>query len=294
MKLNGISWALVVAPCFFLACSSSETNADSGSGSDSGTPGIDAGLDAGVDSGPVYPSCNGSAQATVNVQFPFGDGGCPAFNACGGDPTGTWNYTGGCVVENLLSEAQGFCPNFVVNSSSGTVQGCVAFGGGYVYRDVNWQASIAFDLPQSCLTLPVVGTVTCGELPAIAKQYLGIAGLTCTVLDGGTTIPDSGANIPDGSVGIPDANSVVPDGSVMDSGAGAGSGGGCACSAAFGGTTQDLASYTISDGGTLATTPIDGGVATTYQYCVSGTDLGYNSTTAAAGAQLPGTYTLSH
>lgn len=106
-------------------------------------------------------------------------GGCSSldFTPCGGDLTGTWTFSAGCVD---LSPTQadptgGQCPSA---SAAATVDmnGTITFSGGNMY-DVNFtqNASVTFTIPKTCLP----GGATCSTIDPAATD----AGESCQLSD---------------------------------------------------------------------------------------------------------------
>ena len=80
-----------------------------------------------------------------------------AFNACGGDPTGTWKVTGPCTevafateYNALLASLGASCGNSV-KSMSATVAGTLTYSEGTVTRDVTGNATGTLSLSAACI-----------------------------------------------------------------------------------------------------------------------------------------------
>lgn len=77
------------------------------------------------------------------------DGTCSAWVACGGNPQGTFDYTGGCI-EDVFAGARDACPALDTTKAKVTVKGSVTFAGNALTRDVTVTIGGALTFPQSC------------------------------------------------------------------------------------------------------------------------------------------------
>jgi hypothetical protein len=140
--------AMFLSSSFFVAttgCSSAPTTngGDAGGGGDAapatdGAPTNDGGQQQGDSSLGAPPAVDISIQAS-----------CPAITACGGDPTGTWDYASGCGEVNLDQVKQA-CPSASVNNVQATVAGRVTFGAGMVTRAYDLEYSATVVVPAAC------------------------------------------------------------------------------------------------------------------------------------------------
>ncbi len=74
---------------------------------------------------------------------------CPGDTACGGDPTGSWRYAGGCFVDPS-TDLREQCPGYTVVSGTGTVIGTLSLDGARVAQDLTVAGSLVLDFPSSC------------------------------------------------------------------------------------------------------------------------------------------------
>ncbi len=99
---------------------------------------------------PTNPSPSGSqtvasaAPADVDI-----DGTCAALTACGGLPSGTWDYQAGCV-EDVFAEVREQCPALDTSGMDVSVKGSLFFVGASVSRDATLSVSGSLVFPSSC------------------------------------------------------------------------------------------------------------------------------------------------
>ncbi len=98
-------------------------------------------------------------------------GSCSTLTACGGDPTGTWNYTQGCLADPF-AQAKKTCQALNVTQQTATVQGCIQFAGNLVGRNVKVSYSASATFPLAC----ALGD--CANAETALKGYFQTA--TCT------------------------------------------------------------------------------------------------------------------
>jgi hypothetical protein len=121
------------SPCRSVTSGSTSNNSDGGTTSSSSSGGSSSG-------NPVPP------QNAADVDI---DGTCSAFVACGGDPQGTFDYTGGCI-EDVFAGARGACSGLDTTKAIVKVKGSITFNGNALLRDVTVTTSGQITLPQSC------------------------------------------------------------------------------------------------------------------------------------------------
>lgn len=104
-------------------------------------------------------------------------GTCPAFAACGGTPSGTYDYTGGC--SDVLAPLRRNCTGLNTTQTQVSVKGSIYFlAGDALRRNVTISVSGKATVPASC-----VGG-TCIIVEQGLSQY-GFSNATCTDLGGG-------------------------------------------------------------------------------------------------------------
>lgn len=141
---------LVAAACGGSTTSSTQSpdaggGTDAGGGLDAGGGGTDAG-GGGVDAG---GSKDAGLPAAADIQFDS----CPAFNASGGDPIGTWDYTGACVDTAQIADLGSACMGAekpTIKSAKGKVQGRVVFTATKVARNVVTTTNAVITVAKTC------------------------------------------------------------------------------------------------------------------------------------------------
>ncbi|HEY1957105.1 MAG TPA: hypothetical protein VGH28_15905 [Polyangiaceae bacterium] len=131
-------------------------------------------LDGGGDAAASEDAADAAAEAsaiTITV------GSCPALSPCGGDVTGTWTLTGGCV-DDPLTAAKSACPTLVVGSETATGSGTVTFAGGIVTRSYTSHYGMDITIPDACLQ-----GATCAQAQAAYQAY--IPNTTCNAVTNG-------------------------------------------------------------------------------------------------------------
>lgn len=99
------------------------------------------------------------------------DGTCSAWVACGGNPQGTFDYTGGCI-EDVFAGARGACPALDTTKATVNVKGSVTFKGNALAREVTLTVGGALTFPQSC---------TFGQCATLESELKGaFDSVTCT------------------------------------------------------------------------------------------------------------------
>jgi hypothetical protein len=152
---------LVIASLASLvACSVQNSEKGSSSGSPAGSSGGSSGTssanspstngdgDGGTAQSGDGSATNAPAPSTTAAEIDI-DGTCSAWVACGGNPQGTYDYTGGCI-EDVFSGARGACPALDTSKAKVTVKGSVTFSGNALTRNVTVTTSGTITLPESC------------------------------------------------------------------------------------------------------------------------------------------------
>lgn len=125
------------------------TDAGTTTGSDSGTTmGSDSGTTMGSDSGTTTGDDAGSTlgePAQIDITF----GGCTDFTPCGGDPTGTWDYTAICI-EDPFAALRGACGDITFEDVEGTARGRVTLDGATATRNVTVTTSATAIFGATC------------------------------------------------------------------------------------------------------------------------------------------------
>jgi hypothetical protein len=171
--------ALFVSSSFFVAAGCSSAPAPSGNG--------DAGATS--DGSPQQSGDSGQSQGDSSLGDPPAvsisiQSSCPAVTACGGDPTGTWDYSSGCGEVNLDQVKQA-CSGASVSNVTGTVAGRVILEAGNVSRvyDLEYQATIS--VPMVCAQpaggCPGVETLIAPGFDTASCASNGSGGCNCDV-----------------------------------------------------------------------------------------------------------------
>lgn len=150
-----MAFALVSVSCLWIGCSGSSSSpevADAGADAEAGVPTDaggpvddgsttkDAAPDAPVDAGPTVDA------PEVSIQY----GNCANFTACGGDPTGKWTISGGCVREETLAPAKEACPGLTESNVAIKARGLYELTATNVKRQTQVSFSANVSLPAGC------------------------------------------------------------------------------------------------------------------------------------------------
>jgi hypothetical protein len=145
-----------------VACSSKTTTSSSSSGASTSSG----------SSGSTTPPAASTTEASVQVA-----GSCPAFVACGGTPSGTYDYSGGC--SDVLGMLRRTCTGLNTTQTVVKVKGSIYFlADNALKRSVTIAVSGSVRIPASC-----VGG-TCIIVEQGLSQY-GFGNATCTDAGGG-------------------------------------------------------------------------------------------------------------
>jgi hypothetical protein len=185
-----------------LACSSSSTT-DSGDGgassSSSGSTSSTSSSSSSSSGGTKPPASTTAAPVVI-------DAACPAFTACPGTPSGTYDYTGGCL-GNVVEDLKTQCPSLDTSTVKVDVKGTLYFVGAALERNATVTLSGTLTVPSACsfgqcsvvqgqlvnagLTATCTGTSDCAcalaktETSATATTFT-VSGSTVTTGDGET------------------------------------------------------------------------------------------------------------
>lgn len=177
---------IVFALLSVLTACSSTTNAGPSGGSSSGSaadggppPPADGGSSGGDGSTTVPPPS--SAEANVDL-----DGTCPAFDACGGAPQGTYDYAGGCIAD-ALSSVKAQCPTVDGSGLKVTVRGSLTFLGNALTRDAVAITSGTIVLPAPCSQGQCATVESALKTAFDTATCTGTTACTCTVTRTDTT-----------------------------------------------------------------------------------------------------------
>lgn len=181
MRALGLCFG-AIATVSALACS--VTTTDKGGGS-SGQPapsssGTSASPPSSSSSGSGSPPASSTSSAppasTVAANVTIASAACPVFQACGGSPQGTYDYTGGCLGD-VFADARSQCPGLETSNVNATVQGSITFDGNALVRDATAHVTGSIFFPSSC------SYGQCSSLETAIKG--GFDSVSCSPKDGG-------------------------------------------------------------------------------------------------------------
>jgi hypothetical protein len=157
--MEGLRGSVVVSAllsfCLAAAACSTTVNEGGPGSSNPSSNGSDAGTNSQGDGG--SPSSDGQAQnpgdkpaasnAEANIEL---DGTCPSFTACGGNPSGTYDYTAGCI-DDVFANARQQCPGLDTSKAKVTIKGSIYFlANSALHRAITVTTSGSITFPQSC------------------------------------------------------------------------------------------------------------------------------------------------
>jgi hypothetical protein len=125
------------------ACTVTNTEVPAGGGS-APSPTNPAGPSS--PSNPPGSSTPAASHVAADVEV---DGSCTALAACGGAPTGTWDYTSGCV-EDVFAKAREQCAGLDASAVDVRVKGSLFFSAAGLTRDASVTVSGSVVFPSSC------------------------------------------------------------------------------------------------------------------------------------------------
>ncbi len=182
-KLGFLVGLSVVA--FAVACGgSSETvaPADAGSGDGAASGDGSGGGDSGTSDTGSSVDKDAGAPPIINVDF---KPTCSAFTPCGGDPTGIWHYTTGCIDDATFDKVKQACPTATFTNTSATIAGSLTFSSGNVVRDTSTHFKATANIPQQCASLAGgcagVQAALGGAYPSTKCVDAAAGACTCTV-----------------------------------------------------------------------------------------------------------------
>jgi hypothetical protein len=151
----------VLGVCLLVGCGGVSGAAIGDGGSEAGDASDSAAVDASPDA------------STISITL----GSCPDPTPCGGDVTGTWDLTAGCI-DDPLATAKSVCPALVVNTQVATASGSVTFANGIVARNYVTHYGMDITIPTSCLQ-----GASCAQAQTLYQAY--IPNTTCSTVTAG-------------------------------------------------------------------------------------------------------------
>ena len=166
---------------------------------------LEKGVVLGVAVAVVAGCSSGSGGGAFNVG---GATRCGQIEPCGGDLTGTWAFTTGCVTslgfKEAVSGAASSCSGETVAVTGVSVSGTMTFNadGTYVASALSKQGTYSLNVPASCLNGTACSTVASsleasGEFETASCS--GVAGCACTAVQTPITVTESGSYTISGS-----------------------------------------------------------------------------------------------
>jgi hypothetical protein len=190
-KLIVVSACVLVGSAWWMGCggtsSGTDTAADAGGtgseggGSEAGS-GSETGTDAGTDS-----------SVDIAITGPFIDlqyMTCTPLAACGGDVTGTWRLSGGCVDQGAFEAAKAQCAGLTESNVKFQARGVVFADAAKITRKTEVKFTATLDVPAVCVAANPLGA-GCANMAAAIK-FTGIATATCADAAGGACTCDVG------------------------------------------------------------------------------------------------------
>lgn len=179
-KWAGLGLCVWACVGIWIGCGGSETDSSSGGPADSGSeatttpdsskpetaPPIDAPFDGFIDA--------------PEVTLTFGT--CPTFTACGGDETGSWKVSGGCLSDSFLAAAQDACAGFTTSNETIKAKGIVTADGTNIIRRTQVKLTAKAFIPLSCAP---GGIDDCSLIGVGAQAQYGFDKATCVANDAG-------------------------------------------------------------------------------------------------------------
>ncbi len=159
-------WLMVVA---VLAGCGGHGGKDGGSGGGSATGGGDGGVGGGGGGGGSGGSGGGTGggSASFNIEF---SSTCPAFNPCGGAPSGGYHYTQVCVdLANPFPAVSQACGGLQFSNLQGTAHGTASFSATDVARDFSAHVIGRVHVPVAC------ALSGCGVAQSTLRAYFTVA-----------------------------------------------------------------------------------------------------------------------
>lgn len=181
---------------------SSGTSGSSGASSSSGSSGTSG--SSGSSGASSSSGASGTVPAPSTTSAPVEIGGtCAAFTACGGAVSGTYDYTSGCVEEDLLAAAKQQCPTLDASGLKFTVVGSLHFAGSSLTRKAVGKVSGPIVIPVSCSAGQCAAVESALKSGFDSISCTGSSSCTCTVTktnttDNATTFLVSGSTITTG------------------------------------------------------------------------------------------------
>jgi hypothetical protein len=146
-----------------------------------GDGGTDAAAsDAGADGTASDSSTNDASGDAGMVSIQIGT--CATFTSCGGNVSGTWAFSGGCV-NDPLATSESLCPTLQVVSQTASATGTVTFTSALITRSYATSYTMDVLVPTACVL------ESCAEIQTGLSAYIPNA--VCTAVSDGCSCTGS-------------------------------------------------------------------------------------------------------
>lgn len=180
-RWTGLGLGVGLFTIVWIGCGGSEEGSGSSSGgtADSGpeTSAPDTGATDSGGGGLLDVPFDGFIDAP---KVPITFGTCPAFTPCGGDETGSWKVTGGCLSDEILADVKAQCAGFTTSNETIEAKGTLDADGTNVIRRTQVTLKAKASIPKSCSPIADCAVIALG-----AQTQLGFDKATCVDGDGG-------------------------------------------------------------------------------------------------------------
>jgi hypothetical protein len=179
-KWAGLGLGVWSCVAIWIGCGGSEATAPGVGEADSGPPDATVAADTGIPetSAPADAPFDGFIDAP-EVTLTFGT--CAAFTPCGGDETGSWKVSGGCLSNSFLAPAQNACAGFTTSEETIVAKGIVTADGTTLVRRTQVRLTAKAFIPLSCAPN---GINDCSTIAVGAQFQYGFDKATCVANTG--------------------------------------------------------------------------------------------------------------
>lgn len=170
-------WACVG---IWVGCGGSETSSPGGGPADSGSDTSSSADSSKPESAPPVDAPFDGFIDAPEVTLTFGT--CTSFAPCGGDETGSWKVSGGCLSDSFLAPAADACAGFTTSNEVIKAKGIVTADGANIVRRTQVKLTAKAFIPLSCAPN---GFNDCNAIAAGAQFQYGFDKATCVPNDAG-------------------------------------------------------------------------------------------------------------
>lgn len=164
------------------------SSASTGTTPDASAPAPEAGATPEAGSSTDSGVADASTKPDASITGPYLDfqfGSCPALAACGGDPTGLFKVTSGCVDDTIFAGAKMQCPGLTVTNPKFQARGTILANATTITRKTDVKFTATFGIPKACKDGIGAGT-TCADVATAIMLGAGLDMATCTDAAGAT------------------------------------------------------------------------------------------------------------